>query len=293
MVEGRLAPRPAGPTQLYAVLGHPVNHSLSPSMQNAAFRAVGIGAAYVALDVPPERLAEVLSELHAAGFSGLNLTAPHKEAAWALVQSTTDEAKRSGALNTLRRGESGWAGHATDGPGFAAWIAALGVALRGARVLLLGAGGAARSIAPVLASSEPAAIRVVSRDGGRARAVADEIRQGGGGRHAMEVTAAALTESKERGRGWDLLVRALSSTAVEAAEAPWWEQLDPSGLVLDLNYGPRAVATREKAAAGKHRFEDGLGMLLHQGALSFEYWTGKPAPLDAMRAALLADAGSR
>ncbi|HYR69681.1 MAG TPA: hypothetical protein VER77_07335, partial [Candidatus Dormibacteraeota bacterium] len=106
-------------------------------------------------------------------------------------------------------------------------------------------------------------------------------------------TAAALAERSESGRGWDLLVRALSSSAVDAVEARWWEQLDPSALVLDLNYGARAVATRERAAAGKHRFEDGLGMLLHQGALSFEYWTGKPAPLDAMRAALLADAGSR
>ncbi len=287
-----MAPRPEGRTRLFAVLGHPVNHSLSPSIQSAAFRAADIDAAYVALDVPPERLAEVLRELHAAGFSGLNLTAPHKEAAWALVQHATDEAKRSRAVNTLRREESGWAGHATDGLGFAAWIASLGVAVRDSRVLLLGAGGAARSIAPVLASLGPAAIRVVSRDGGRARAVADELRRGG--RPSTEVTAAALAETEEAGRGrpWNLLVRALSSTSVDALEARWWEKLDPAARVLDLNYGARAVATRERAAAGKRRFEDGLGMLLHQGALSYEYWTGKPAPLDAMRAALLADRGS-
>ena len=288
-----MGPRLTGPTRLYAVLGHPVNHSLSPSMQNAAFRATGIDATYVALDVPPERLAEVLRELHAAGFSGLNLTAPHKEAAWALVRGATDEAKRSRAVNTLRREESGWAGHATDGPGFAAWIDSLGVAVRGARVLLLGAGGAARSVAPVLASLQPASVHVVSRDRGRARAVADEIRPSGRGGPSTEVTAAALAEKSEPGRGWDLLVRALSSSAVDAVEALWWEHLDPGGLVLDLNYGARAVATREKAAAWKHRFEDGLGMLLHQGAISFEYWTGKPAPLDAMRAALVAGGGSR
>jgi len=284
-----LAPRLAGQTRLFAVLGHPVNHSLSPSMQNAAFRAAEIDAAYVALDVPPERLTEVLRELHAAGFSGLNLTAPHKEAAWALVQDASDEAKRSRAVNTLRREESGWAGHATDGPGFAAWIAWLGIAVRDSRVLLVGAGGAARSIAPYLASLEPAAIGVVSRDGGRARAVADGLRRSG--RPSMEVTAAALAETneKERGRRWDLLVRALSSTSVDALEAPWWESLDPKARILDLNYGARALGTRERAAAGKRRFEDGLGMLLHQGALSYEYWTGKPAPLDAMRAALLAD----
>ncbi|HEY6221621.1 MAG TPA: shikimate dehydrogenase, partial [Candidatus Eisenbacteria bacterium] len=216
-----MAPHPAGLTRLYAVLGHPVNHSLSPTMQSAAFRAAEIDAAYVALDVPPERLAEVLRELHRTGFSGLNLTAPHKEAAWALVQSATDEAKRSRAVNTLRREESGWAGHATDGPGFAAWIASLGLALRGARVLLLGAGGAARSIAPVLASLEPAAIRVVSRDGGRARAVAEELRRSGG--TPTDVTAAALGETTEKGLRWDLLVRAFSSSSVDALEASWWE----------------------------------------------------------------------
>ena len=286
-----MAPRLARETALYAVLGHPVNHSLSPSMQNAAFRAAGIDATYVALDVPPERLAEVLRELHAAGFAGLNLTAPLKEVAWAHLQGATDEAKRSRAVNTLRRDETGWVGHATDGAGFAAWIASLGVVVNGARVLLLGAGGAARSIAPVLVSLGPAAVHVVSRDGDRARAVAEEARRGAGA--STEVTSAALGETVGKGPGWDLLVRALSSSTVDAAEAPWWERLDARAQVLDLNYGTRAVATRERAAAGKHRFEDGLGMLLHQGALSFEYWTGKPAPLEAMRAALLADTETR
>ena len=288
-----MAPRPAGQSRLYAVLGHPVDHSLSPTMQNAAFRAAKIDAAYVALDVPPGRLAEVLGELHAAGFSGLNLTAPHKEAARRLVVGATEEAKRSGAVNTLRREESGWLGHATDGPGFAAWIAAFGIEARGARVLLLGAGGASRSIAPVLASLEPSAIRVVSRDGARARAVADQLL--GTAHPATEVTAAALAERSEKGRGgpWNLLVRALSSESVDALEAPWWEELDPKARVLDLNYGARAGDTRKRAAAGNYRFDDGLGLLLHQGALSYEFWTGEPAPLEAMRAALHLDNESR
>jgi shikimate dehydrogenase len=287
-----VAPRPAGQTRLYAVLGHPVDHSLSPLIQNAAFRAAKIDAAYVALDVPPGRLAEVLGELHAAGFSGLNLTAPHKEAARPLVVGATEEAKRSGAVNTLRREESGWLGHATDGPGFAAWIASLGIDVRGARVLLLGGGGAARSIAPALASLEPSAIRVVSRDGARARGVAGLLRETAG--PSTEVTAAALAErsEKERGCPWDLLVRAFSSESVDAPEASWWEDLDPKARVLDLNYGARAVDTRKRAAAGHRRFEDGLGMLLHQGALSYEFWTGEPAPLEAMRAALPADTES-
>ena len=286
-----MAPSGDAQTRVYAVLGHPVEHSLSPSMQNAAFQAVGANAAYVALDVPPGRLPDVLKGLHVAGLSGLNLTAPHKEAAWPLVLGATEEAARSRAVNTLRREKSGWFGHATDGLGFSAWIGSLGVTLRGARVLFLGAGGAARSIAPILASSEPAAVCIASRDGGRARAVADGLRAIA--RSSMEVTAAGLADSGAGvGGPWDLMVRALSSTSVDAVEAAWWDRLDPGGVILDLNYGARALKTRERAAAGKRRFEDGLGMLLFQGALSYEFWTGEPAPLDAMRAALQAGAES-
>lgn len=285
-----MAPSLDAQTRVFAVLGHPVEHSLSPSMHNAAFRAAGTNAAYVALDVEPERLADVLKGLHAAGLSGLNLTAPHKEAAWPLVVGATPEAARSRAVNTLRRDASGWFGHATDGLGFAAWIGSLGVTLRGARVLLLGAGGAARSIAPVLASQEPAAVRVVSRDAARAHAVSEGLRVVAP--PTIEVSAGSLAEPAGAGGGrpWDLMVRALSSASIDAAEAAWWDRLDPKAPVLDLNYGARALKTRERAAAEDRRFEDGLGMLLHQGALSYEFWIGEPAPLDAMRAALQADA---
>jgi shikimate dehydrogenase len=288
-----VGPRLPSRTGLYAVLGHPVNHSLSPPMQNAAFRAAGIDAAYVALDVQPDGLAETLKLLHAAGFSGMNLTAPHKEAALSLVSAATDEGRECGAVNTLRREESGWRGHATDGPGFAAWIAELGVGVRDSRVLLLGAGGAARSVAPVLVRLQPAAVRVVSRDGGRAAALQERLRPIA--RPSTDVTAAALAEPGPSGRdrGWNLLVRALASETVGASEASWWERLDPEARILDLNYGGRAVETRKRAAQGNRRFDDGMGMLLRQGALSFEFWTGKPAPLDAMRAALQAGAESR
>ena len=287
-----MAPSSDAQTRVYAVLGHPVEHSLSPAMQNAAFEAAGVNAAYVSLDVPPERLADVLKGLHAAGLSGLNLTAPHKEAAWPLVSGSTEEAARSRAVNTLRREKSGWFGHATDGLGFAEWIGSVGISLRGARVLLLGAGGAARSIVPVLASLGPASLRVVSRDGRRAQAVAEGL---GAIARSLETTSAALAEQAEPGarHPWNVMVRALSTTSVDAVEAAWWSRLEPGAPILDLNYGARAEKTRARAAAGNHRFEDGLGMLLHQGALSYEFWIGEPAPLDAMRAALEGSIESR
>lgn len=272
--------------RVYAVLGHPVHHSLSPPMQNAAFRAAGKRAEYVALDVTPEHLADALRGLHAAGVAGLNLTAPHKEAAWGYLCGATKEAEACRAVNTLRRETEGWFGHATDGLGFAAWVASLGVVVRGARVLLLGAGGAARSITPVIASLGSGAIGIVSRDGGRARSVADAARGAVG--PSIEIVDAALDDSKRAASlpPWDLLVRALASSTLHPGEEAWWRRLSKGAPALELNYGDRAAGSRAKAAAEGRRFEDGLGLLLHQGALSYEFWLDERAPLDAMRTAL-------
>lgn len=278
-------------TRVYALLGHPVHHSLSPQMQSAAFRAAGQDAAYLALDVPPDRLEASLRGLHAAGVAGLNLTAPHKEAAWPYLSGATADAEESRAVNTLRRDEAGWFGHATDGLGFRDWIGALGIPVSGARILLIGAGGAARSIAPILASFGPAAVQVVSRNGAHAREVANALRARALG--PTDVEAAALDESRraESLPNLGLLIRALATESIETAEGEWWDRLDPGAAVLDLNYGPRALTSRARAAAEGRRFEDGLGLLLHQGVHSYEFWTGQPAPLEAMRAALTRNAG--
>ncbi len=273
-------------SRVYALLGHPVHHSLSPRMQNAAFQAAGARAAYVALDVPPDRLEEVLRGLHAAGVFGLNLTAPHKEAAWPLLCGATEEAGRVRAVNTLRREATGWFGHATDGLGFRDWISSIGVNVAGARVLLLGAGGAARSIVPVLASLSPRSIGVVSRDSGRARDLVDALRQSSTAPAELEAAALddrARSESLPR---WDLLIRALATDSVEGPERGWWERLTAEAPALDLNYGARAAATKALATAEGRRFEDGLGLLLCQGALSYEFWTAERAPLEAMKKAL-------
>jgi len=274
-------------TGIYAVMGHPVGHTLSPVMQNAAFRAAGWDALYVALGVTPDRLLATLRELHAAGIRGLNLTAPHKEAVWQVLVDTTGEAKSARAVNTLRRDERGWIGHATDGLGFDSWLREAGLSLRGARVLILGAGGAVRSIAPKIAALEPAAITLVSRNPERAGSVASWLRSQAA---AIEVTSAALADgSAALGVSrWDVMVRALASGPVELAEAAWWGGLTHVAPVLELNYGPRAAESRARAATDGRRFEDGMGLLLHQGAHSFEFWTGTPAPLEAMREALAA-----
>lgn len=270
-------------TLRFAVLGFPAGHSLSPRMHQAAFRALGLAATYEAIEVPPVRLGAELERLHAEGFAGLNLTTPLKERAIALVMRRTPEADAAGAVNTLRREPDGWTGHATDGLGFDAWSREAGIEVRGARVLLVGAGGAARSIVPHLVAKGPASVDIVSRTGSRARELAarvDDMTRG-----AVQVRAAALHESPEGGP-WTLLVRLLSTDQVGEDEARWWGGLAADAAVLEGNYEERAAGARAQAASRGLRFEDGLGLLLHQGARSFAFWTGFEPPLETMREAL-------
>ena len=273
-------------TRLFAVVGHPVAHSLSPRMQNAAFRASGRNAAYVALDVPPPRLAEALAGLHAAGFAGLNVTLPHKEEALRLAREATPAARAAGAANTLRRTEGGWEAEATDGAGFVAWIRALGFGPEGLRALVLGAGGAARAVAAALAARGAASIRVVNRTGERAEAVAAAARRVAAAGVRVESAAWSRPAAEPDAERFDVMVRALSAEAVSEEERRWWDAVRQEGRVLDLNYGARAHGARAEAARRGLRFEDGVPLLVEQGALSYEFWTGDPAPRDVMRAAV-------
>ena len=268
----------------FAVLGYPARHSLSPRMHQAAFRALAMDARYEAIEVPPDALERELARLHGEGYVGLNLTTPHKERAVTLVTGMTPEARAAGAVNTLRREGRGWIGHATDGLGFVTWAREAGATVDGARVLLVGAGGAARSIAPNLIALEPASVDVVSRSGARARELARRIETVASGE--VPVRASAL-ESNPPDETWDLLVRLLSSAEVGAGEARWWNKLAQDGVVLEGNYAERAAGSRALASARGLRFDDGLGLLLHQGARSFEFWLGVEAPLEAMREALV------
>jgi shikimate dehydrogenase len=255
-------------------------------MQNAAFAAVGLNAVYVALDVSPARLEEALRGLHACGVAGLNLTTPHKEAAFRFAIEMTEEARAVSAVNTLRWEESGWRGHATDGIGFAAWVADAGIEIRGKRVLVLGAGGAARSIVPRLVSLGASEIAVASRSQEHAAAAAASAARPGSDRGARAYAALGDAAAAREMGTWDVMVRALAAESISPEEDRWWRALAQAAPVLELNYADRAEATRARARAEGRRIEDGLALLWHQGAASFEFWTNVTAPLRAMKAAL-------
>jgi len=264
------------PARRLAVLGHPVAHSRSPAMQNAALADLGLGETwrYEAIDVAPDRFEELVRGMEGAGFAGANVTVPHKEAALALADEATPAARAIGAANTLTFAAGSIRADNTDAPGL---IDALPQGPAGARALLLGAGGAARAVLWALAGAG-AEVTVWNRTRTRAEALAAEL----GGAVAAE--GAPLD-----GPGFDLIVNSSAAGLGDGdglAELP----LDAGSfrhgqVVVDMVYG-RTEGTLIRAAreAGAETV-DGLEILVRQGARSLAGWTGREPSLDVMRAA--------
>lgn len=275
---------PNGATRLYGVMGHPVSQSLSPAMHNAAFRALGLNAAYVAFPVAPEHLSEAVLGLAAAGVEGFNLTVPHKTAILPLLHEVRPEARAIGAVNTVRHEGSRLVGTNTDGAGFLHALADdLAFEVRGRRVLVVGAGGAARGIAFALLEAGAGALVIANRTRGRAEALAADCRTRF---PAASVEAAGLDEVA--GAAPDLLVQ---TTSVGMGDGQSPLELAPVGVreaVADIIYHPPETPLLTQARALGLRGANGIGMLLHQGALAFRFWTGQEPPVPVMREALLA-----
>ena len=251
------------------VAGWPVAHSRSPSMHNAALEAVGLDRwRYQRLPLAPELFAEAVRALPGVGFAGINVTIPHKEAALALADEATPEARAIGAVNTLTfRPDGSIHGQNTDAPGF---LAALPAPPTGATALVLGAGGSARAVAFALREAGAAHVRVWNRTPERAREVARDL-----GVEATDTVGPA-----------DLLVNCTSVglTDGEFKDLPLGaDGLSTYATVADLVYRDGGTALIAEARGLGCAVVDGLEVLVRQGALSFEAWTGHVAPIDAMR----------
>ena len=279
-----------------AVLGHPVGHSRSPAMQNAALAALGLGEewSYEAIDVGPEHFEERVRGMAGEGFAGANVTVPHKHAALALADELSEVAREIGAANTLvfaegradagtgeGAGNEGGVGktgvgkrihaHNTDADGF---LAALPESPQGRRALVLGAGGAARAVVWAL-EREGAETDVWNRTATRAEEICAEL----GGKPVADPDQGS----------YELIVN--TSAAGLGGEDPFEHlplaaaQFSPDQTVVDMVYGDVPSPLLTAAAAAGATVVDGIEILVQQGALSLRIWTGREAPIEAMRAA--------
>jgi shikimate dehydrogenase len=261
------------------IIGHPVGHSLSPVFQSAAFAHCGLDVVYERWDTPLADLPGRVAALRARDVLGANVTVPHKEAVIPLLDEVGDQAARAGAVNTIVNRDGRLFGFNTDGPGF---VAALrqeaSVEPAGRSFLLLGAGGAARGIALALIDARAARVDIWNRTPSRAAGLAADL-----GPPARPLADLPLLAP------YDCLVNC-TTIGMRGGPAPGaspvsLETAGPDLLVVDIVYAPLETPLLREAAARGLRTLGGLPMLIYQGALAFELWTGLPGPVDVMFAA--------
>jgi shikimate dehydrogenase len=277
----------SGHTRPYAVLGHPIGHTLSPVMHNASFRSLGLDAIYLAFDVAPDRLAAVLPAMAAMGFGGVNLTVPLKETAFRLLDDLDESARMTGSVNTVEFTERGLRGHSTDGPGF---LLALQEAFHcgpcGDTVFVLGCGGAGRAVAMACAGAGAARLRLADADATRAQALAEDMAAWSPQTDVQALSAASEVWAQASHLS-DLVVQATPAGMKPGDRSPLAAAAFRDGQrVFDLIYMQPETPCMQAARAGGAQAANGLGMLLHQGARSFTIWTGDMPDLGAMRHAL-------
>jgi len=283
-----MTPAISGKTRPFAVLGHPIGHTLSPAMHNASLRTLGLDAIYLAFDVHPDRLMTVLPALRDLGFGGVNLTVPLKEVAFRGLSDLDDSARKLGAVNTVEFLPDGaLRGHNTDGAGFLlALREAFGLDVRGLRVFIVGAGGAGRALAITCATEQARAIAITDVDCERPRRVVAEIAAFAPGLAVSAVAgdpAAWVSASADA----DLVIQAtpLGMKAADASPLPA-RAFRAGQFAFDLVYMYPETSFMRAAREGGARTANGLGMLLHQGARAFTIWTGREAHVPSMRKAL-------
>jgi len=269
-------PDPGGKPAV-GVIGWPVEQSVSPPIHNAAFADLGMDWIYVRLPVPPGAMSEAMQRLAADEFRGANVTMPHKTAAAELAAELSEDAATTKAVNTLVASAGGFAGHNTDTPGFANFLRQdTGFDAHGRSALIFGGGGAGRACALALAREGIETVFVAVRDRSKGAAVAEVLA-------GIGVTLRILDINDAASAGADLVVNATPlGTRREHLPAP---RLGPGIVAVDLVYHPRVTPFLEAARAAGAAAFGGLGMLVHQAALSFELWTGIVPSLDVMRAA--------
>lgn len=274
-------PRISGRTRVVGIIGDPVAHSRSPAMHNAAFATLGLDWVYVPLHVDAADVPAAVAAVRALGMAGVNVTVPHKEAVLPHLDALTPLARRVGAVNTVVNRNGRLLGDNTDVHGFAATLRQHGARLRGRHALVIGAGGAARAVLAALTESGVGRVTIANRTAARAADLARRLR---GPRR--DVVPLAALQDPARLADVALVVNTTSLGLYDTTFPPLAVTATPTRcLFIDLLYGRDTAFLRAARRAGRPT-GDGSEMLLHQGARAFTLWTGRRAPLAAMRAAL-------
>ncbi len=272
-----------GQTAFAGIIGSPVGHSLSPVFQNAAFEAVGLNWVYLAFDIAPGELQESIAGLSACGCRGLNITMPYKRDILPLLDDLDETALRVDAANTIEFRNGRLIGHNTDGAGFIKSLrqdAAFDP--EGSDALIIGAGGAARSISVALGQAGVRSLKILNRDTGKAERLVRLI-----GSYFPDCLVEVADSGGVDPAGFDLLVNATSVGMENNPGLPLMlEALTPAQVVYDIIYWPLETEFLRIAAEKGAQTINGLRMLLFQGAESFSIWTGLDAPVEHMGAAL-------
>ena len=274
----------SGQTRLCGVIGDPIEHTLSPVMHNAAFRELGLDYVYVPFRVKPAELGQAIAGMRALNIRGLNVTIPHKVAVLQFLDKLDPLAAKIGAVNTIVNSEGILTGHNTDAAGFLQALLEAGVKPEGKKVIMLGAGGAARAISFILADKVSHLIilnRRLELDWAEdlARKISQTFNQPV---NARELNRENLTQALASA---DILVNATSvGMNPDADQSPVDADLLRPGLtVFDIVYSPTKTKLLGEAEAAGADTISGLDMLIWQGAIAFERWTGQPAPVELMR----------
>ncbi|ANA81579.1 shikimate 5-dehydrogenase [Paenibacillus vortex V453] len=269
---------------LLGVMGDPIGHSKSPAMHNAAITALGLSGAYVPLHVRPEGLGEAIQAVKALGFRGVNVTIPHKVEVMKYLDVVDEGARQIGAVNTIVNDNGTLKGYNTDGIGYVRSLKDEACPdLKGKRIVVLGAGGAARGIIYALIGEKPETISIVNRTAAKALALAEEWSsladlRGYGEDYAEEALLTA-----------DVIINTTSvGMFPRISEIPIPQGHIPEGIVVsDLIYNPLKTELLRQGELRQCTVHGGLGMFINQGAYALEYWTGLTAPVQAMKEAVL------
>lgn len=276
-----------------AVLGHPIHHSLSPAMHNAALDQLRqqdsrfAGWHYFRFDVPPDQLEFALKRLHQKGFIGINLTIPHKVDVLAQLKQVSASAQLMGAVNTLQAQKHGYSGFNTDGFGLEQGLLQdLDQTLTDCEILLLGSGGAARAAAVHCLERGCKRLHIANRNPERLAQLLEQL-TGTGRKDA--VTSSSLKALPQAWAPKGLVINATSVGLAAGDPSPLdLRQLPPAWKVYDMIYNPARTPLLQQAAASGRPWANGLSMLVHQGARALEMWTQTKIPSEAMQAAAAA-----